>query len=239
VLHICAVNPFVPADARYRHRVARRTPAPSTPGRSPRTGTRSSEAEASTSDDVVLSDPSAVRALAHPARLVVIDALYAGKVLTATECAELAGITASAMSYHLRALEKYGLVRRAESRGDARERPWMRAGANLTIRLGDKGSRSSSMSAAELLIANSVEIDRRRLVAAMHADAESGADQTWDGTTHYSRGQLLLDPDEARELVDAITAVVTPYLAENRLAADHPGALPFSATVALARDIEA
>jgi DNA-binding transcriptional ArsR family regulator len=186
----------------------------------------------------VLSDASAVRALAHPARLVVIDALYAGKVLTATECAELAGITASAMSYHLRALEKYGLVRRAEARGDARERPWVRAGANLSIRLGDKGRRASSMSAAELLIANSVEIDRQRIVAAMHADAESGDDDTWSGTTHYARSQLVLTPDEARGLIDAIDALVDPYLAEHRIDSPPAGAVTFSASVALARDIE-
>ena len=59
-------------------------------------------------DEVVLTDPAGVRALAHPARLVVIDALYDGEVLTATECAERAGVTPSAMSYHLRALEKAG-----------------------------------------------------------------------------------------------------------------------------------
>ena len=67
-------------------------------------------------DAVVLTDPAAVRALAHPARLVVIDALYDGEVLTATECAERAGVTPSAMSYHLRALEKAGLVVRARRR---------------------------------------------------------------------------------------------------------------------------
>lgn len=185
----------------------------------------------------MLSDASAVRALAHPARLVVIDALYAGQVLTATECAELAGITPSAMSYHLRALEKYGLVRRAEARGDGRERPWMRAGANLSISLGDKGGSASSMSAAELLIANSVEIDRQRLVAAMHADAQSGDDRTWDRTTHYSRSQLLLTPDEARELTRAMYDLVEPFLAENRDAASLPDARTFSASTSLARDV--
>jgi DNA-binding transcriptional ArsR family regulator len=233
MLHICLVNPSDPDVARYGHRVARPTPAPAS---SP--GTTSGDQDPATpTGDVVLTDASAVRALAHPARLLVIDALYAGKVLTATECAELAGITASAMSYHLRALEKYGLVLRAQARGDGRERPWMRAGANLSINLRDKGSRTASMSAAELLVANSTEIDRQRLVAAMHADAESGDDDTWNGTTYYSRSQLVLTPQEARDLTVTINALVEPYLAEHRAESDAPGAQTFSASVSLARDV--
>jgi len=72
----------------------------------------------------VLTDPRAIRALAHPARLAVLDALSGGVELTATQMAERAGVSPSAMSYHLRALEKWGIVERAESDGDGRERPW-------------------------------------------------------------------------------------------------------------------
>ena len=67
---------------------------------------------------VVITDPRAIRALAHPARQRVIDELYNGQVLTATECAEIAGLTPSAMSYHLRALEKWGIIERAEESAD-------------------------------------------------------------------------------------------------------------------------
>jgi DNA-binding transcriptional ArsR family regulator len=74
--------------------------------------------------DRVLTDPRAIRALAHPARLTVLDLLAGGRQLTATACAEAAGLSPSAMSYHLRALEKWGFVERVESAGDGRERPW-------------------------------------------------------------------------------------------------------------------
>jgi DNA-binding transcriptional ArsR family regulator len=75
-------------------------------------------------EDRVLTDPRAIRALAHPARLTVLDLLAGGRQLTATACAEAAELSPSAMSYHLRALEKWGFVERAESSGDGRERPW-------------------------------------------------------------------------------------------------------------------
>ena len=51
-----------------------------------------------------ISDPQIMRALAHPARLAVLDQLADGGTATATECARTAGLSPSAMSYHLRAL---------------------------------------------------------------------------------------------------------------------------------------
>ena len=81
----------------------------------------------------VLTDPQAIKALAHPARLTVLDALTEGEELTATECAEVAGISPSAMSYHLRALEKWGFVERAETSTDGRERPWRSLGGRWSV----------------------------------------------------------------------------------------------------------
>jgi DNA-binding transcriptional ArsR family regulator len=182
---------------------------------------------------VVISDPAAVRALAHPARLVVIDALYDGEVLTATECAERAGVTPSAMSYHLRALEKAGLVLRAEPRGDGRERPWKRAGQHLRIDTARKGSEpnAAGAAAAELLVANALDVDRRRMLDAVRSDAERPKGQSVG--SHYSRDTVLISRDEVRELWAAIDAVLAPYRRANRTAPPE-GAIAFSATFMLA-----
>lgn len=82
---------------------------------------------------VVLTEARDIKALTHPARLAVIDEFLAGRQLTATECAEIAGVTPSAMSYHLRALEKVGIIERAEPSADGRERPWRAAGSELQV----------------------------------------------------------------------------------------------------------
>ncbi len=71
-----------------------------------------------------VDDPRALRALAHPARQRIINELLAGRVMTATEAAELVGLSPSAVSHHLRALERYGIAERADTGGDARTRPW-------------------------------------------------------------------------------------------------------------------
>lgn len=78
---------------------------------------------------VKISDPEQMKALAHPARMAVFDYLALRRTqgfdgATATEIAEVAGMTPSAMSYHLRTLAKAGFIEEAPSRGDARERLW-------------------------------------------------------------------------------------------------------------------
>jgi DNA-binding transcriptional ArsR family regulator len=89
-------------------------------------------AAAAKKDVVTLHDPAAMKAIAHPARYRVIEELYGGRELTATQAAELCGLTPSAMSYHLRTLERYGLIRAGEST-DGRERPWRKAADDIAF----------------------------------------------------------------------------------------------------------
>src|SRR4029078_10155050 len=74
-----------------------------------------------------LRDPRAMRALAHPARLAILERLSTDGPATATECAEVTGQSPSACSYHLRALAKWGLVAESDGR-DRRERRWASQG---------------------------------------------------------------------------------------------------------------
>jgi DNA-binding transcriptional ArsR family regulator len=72
-----------------------------------------------------LSDPRMMRALAHPARIAIWTHLGLRGPATATECAEVAGLSPSACSYHLRTLARYGFVEEdREAAADGRERPW-------------------------------------------------------------------------------------------------------------------
>src|SRR5919109_719624 len=85
---------------------------------------------------ITLDDPRALRALAHPARQRLVSELFAGRVLTATEAAQLVDLTPSAVSHHLRRLEKWGLARRARASADGRERPWEGTAKRLNLRPG-------------------------------------------------------------------------------------------------------
>jgi DNA-binding transcriptional ArsR family regulator len=195
-----------------------------------------SEAPASSDESaVVLTEAATVRALAHPARLAVIDALYSGDELTATECAALAGTSPSAMSYHLRALERFGVVERAAARGDGRQRPWRRAGSSLRIDLTAGSSGQGAAAATELLIEATMAEDRRRLIAAVSGDPGDESDQRWRRATAYDRMQVLVTPEEGRQLLTAVEELLTPYAAESR--SDPPvGARRMAFSVMLVRE---
>jgi DNA-binding transcriptional ArsR family regulator len=170
-------------------------------------------------DDVVeLTDAKSIRAIAHPARIVVIDRLYdGGTPLTATQAAELAGTTASAMSYHLRALERFGIVRRADDSGDGRERPWVRAAKNLRIRPSTPTSSRAITSATGAVLALAMDITKERLLASVERSMSDGdAKLPLDAATAYGHTALLVTPDEATDVLRQIAALIEPYSAEAR-----------------------
>jgi predicted ArsR family transcriptional regulator len=72
-----------------------------------------------------LTDAREMRAIAHPARVAILEALMREGPLTATEAAELVGESPANCSFHLRTLAKYGFVEEAEG-GTGRSRPWRR-----------------------------------------------------------------------------------------------------------------
>src|SRR4051794_27237968 len=79
---------------------------------------------------VQLTDPRALRALAHPTRLQLVGLLRQEGPLTATQAGERLGESPASCSFHLRQLAKWGLVEEAGG-GRGRERPW-RATARYT-----------------------------------------------------------------------------------------------------------
>lgn len=163
---------------------------------------------------VVLADPKAIRALAHPARIAVIEELYSGAELTATECAEIAGMTPSAMSYHLRNLERAGIVERAESTGDGRERPWRAAGAYIQI---ESGSSTMGLAAGAALTSTVLT----RLAEQLEVwSARKDVDPAWTGLGGVNSGQVWMMPDEAQELTETIFAMFDQF--RSRATGDRP-----------------
>ena len=88
-----------------------------------------------------LRDPRDIRALAHPARMAIIDALASGDELTATECAAITGLSPSATAYHLKLLERYHFAERAPlpAATDGRGRGGQPRGPRVDARRVDSG----------------------------------------------------------------------------------------------------
>ena len=166
--------------------------------------------------DVKLDDPGALRALAHPARLAVIDELYQGSERTSSELAESTGLTPSAMSYHLRALERWGIVERGTERDDGRERPWRAAGRTLSL---DPGT----ITAAATDVVTATTLQHLRDEFRRWAIAEQGERKVWRDVTGISRAYFWLTEEEVEELSADLRAVMKKHTAD-RDAAHHPEA---------------
>lgn len=160
-----------------------------------------------------ITDPTQLRALAHPARQRLITELYSGEVLTATRAAELVGLSPSATSYHLRALEKAGIVVRDESTSDARQRPWRAAAESLSIKPEAHRAAGTDASRASLL--------------GWLTDLDTGLDRASRAMAtgrqdvgHTSRGRLWLNENEVREIGDRVREIYDEY--QGRRRENHP-----------------
>lgn len=165
--------------------------------------------------DRVVSDPTVIRALAHPARLTVLEALSDGTELTATACAEQAGISPSAMSYHLRALERYGFVERVESSGDGRERPWRAVSPGWRVEALPDDATAEATGAL-----TAVTFDRTLRALEQWYARKRHEPAAWRDASSVHSAHAWLTADEARELA----ALTEDFLAarKGRTAKDHP-----------------
>ncbi|MEV4540505.1 metalloregulator ArsR/SmtB family transcription factor [Micromonospora echinaurantiaca] len=169
---------------------------------------------------VTISDPRVMRALAHPARLAItehLSGLEGGA--TATECAEIVGLSPSATSYHLRELAKAGLVEQAPSRGDARERVWRTVSPRWTVDAGratEPEARAAERALVEAWLARDLERSRDWLRRAPDEPPE------WYAASRLSDTQLLLTAAEMSALNEAVDRLLEPYRKRSRV--DPPAA---------------
>jgi DNA-binding transcriptional ArsR family regulator len=159
---------------------------------------------------VEISDPRALRALAHPARLAILQHLVLDGPATATECAEVAGLSPSACSYHLRALARYGFADEDPSGGaDRRHRPWRARYVSMTV--GSDPSRPAAVRAASRLLVETVQA-RFDEVRADYYDREADFPPEWQQAADSSQDVLHVTPAELEE----ISASIHEILARNR-----------------------
>jgi DNA-binding transcriptional ArsR family regulator len=172
-------------------------------------------------------DATVMRAMAHPARLALLEHLRNGGPATATECAGVVGLSPSATSYHLRALARAGLVEAAPGRGDGRERLWrITAGRYQVSGVADLApeGREALRALTESLLAWD-EVRVRRYLSRL--DTEPGE---WQDAAFFMDSTLQLTAGELTTLSQAVDALIAPYRTDRR--PDRPpGTRPVSLSV--------
>jgi DNA-binding transcriptional ArsR family regulator len=160
---------------------------------------------------VLLSDPAAIDALSHPVRLDVLGYLMSAGPATASVCARAVGDSPSNCSYHLRVLAGHGLVEQAAS-DDGRERPWKATITGLGIDPSATGPGDAAAAAA--MAAASLQLDYQ--LAREHLRTRESLPEPWRETDAHASYGLRVTPEELRRIVEAIDAIVRPYIGATR-----------------------
>lgn len=184
--------------------------------------------EARPAHPLEVDDPAALRALAHPARQRIIAELLAGRVMTATEAADLVGLTPSAVSHHLRALERYGVAERAERGPDGRTRPWRSRVTELSF-----SPRPGPGGAEAVNVVIQQELGRlARHIAAAVGSGSAGSGPAGHRTLTFSSSETWLTETERAALVARLEEVLQGL--PERHSANHPeGATRVQLTLSL------
>ena len=141
-----------------------------------------------------VTDPRMLRALAHPARLAILRYLALDGPATATECAEVAGLSPSACSYHLRSLAQYGFVEEdRESAADGRQRPWRARVISLTW--GNEPGTTAGMRVAGQLLEETMRAQAEEL-RERYQDRQSEYPAQWQRALGSTNDVLHVTPEE-------------------------------------------
>jgi DNA-binding transcriptional ArsR family regulator len=154
-----------------------------------------------------MTDPRALRALAHPLRLSLLAALRAEGPLTATQAGELLGESSASCSFHLRQLAKYGLAEEAGG-GRGRERPWRAT----TMFTGVPEVTDSPELAAASGLFRSLVAGRYYEQMMLWLEARPGEPADWQQAARFTDVFLYLTAAELTELGEQMDGLIDRYL---------------------------
>jgi predicted transcriptional regulator len=147
-----------------------------------------------------LTDPKAIRALAHPVRWALLEALGQAGTLTATQASEMLGESPANCAFHLRTLAKYGFVEEAGG-GRGRERPWRESYDGMSLETGPDDP--PAMQAAVQAL-NQVWLDRMLTRAQRSLTSSAAWPKALGETLGVTVSREYVTADEARELYTEI-----------------------------------
>jgi DNA-binding transcriptional ArsR family regulator len=170
-----------------------------------------------------ISDARTLRALAHPVRVALLEALILGGPMTATQVGEQIGESPTTCSFHLRQLAKYGFVEEAGG-GKGRARPWRITSIGFNIAVPDDQPEAELAGAAVARMFRERQFDRYRTWLETRASYPA----RWRSAAFDSEYLFYLTAEELEQLNDELHARLYERMHE-RLADPSkrpPGSLP-------------
>jgi DNA-binding transcriptional ArsR family regulator len=154
-----------------------------------------------------LTDPRAMRAVAHPVRIALLEVLGTEGPLTATQAGELIGESPTTCSFHLRQLAKYGFIEEVEGVA-GRRRPWrlIHTGLSFSDVTDDPETRLAATALSRVL--HAFYLDRLKEGLALRRDTPT----EWQKATGASEFLLYVTVDELHALDEQMNALVRPFV---------------------------
>ncbi|AGZ46621.1 ArsR/SmtB family transcription factor [Actinoplanes friuliensis] len=169
--------------------------------------------------DLQVTDPQAMRALAHPVRLAILSFLQRNGPATATVLSPHVGATPSVTSWHLRHLAGFGLVTDAdpdEVPGDRRQRWWKAKARGFSVSAGE----DPESTAAARVLGNQLAAVAQQQVSDWVTDVAPGLPGEWARASGISNTSVPLTSEELTRLSAQIDELIAPYV--HRAEADAP-----------------
>jgi predicted transcriptional regulator len=155
-----------------------------------------------------IRDPKMMRALAHPMRVALLEAIGGSETgtLTATEASELLGESPANCAFHLRTLAKYGFLEEAGG-GRGRERPWRQRYRRLELvpPRQDPETRLAAEATATVFLDRWLTRARQRLLRMFRYPGE------WQDAAIASANDTYVTAQEAKDLNEALQRLIEPY----------------------------
>ncbi|MFJ6851622.1 ArsR/SmtB family transcription factor [Streptomyces sp. NPDC091271] len=161
--------------------------------------------------DIEITDPQAMKALAHPVRLAILDHLQRHGPATATQLSPFVGATPTVTSWHLRHLAGFGLIRDSEPGPDRRQRRWEAVARGFRFESPQDPADEEGQSAARMLsrqmFLRSADVPNRWV-----AEVEPGLGTAWRRPAGLADTRVVVSADELAAIEDAIERVLAPYV---------------------------
>ena len=158
--------------------------------------------------DLVLTDPQAMRALADPIRLALLDRLRRDGLATAAELSTSVQATRSALEGHLKELATFGLVSRRGA-SDTEGSRWSAVGKGFVFEIpDDPEGQAAARSLGNAMLLHYVELPSRWV-----ADEEPRLEVEWVRAAGLLNARVTVTPDELRSIQEALERLLEPFLA--------------------------
>ncbi|MBN9158208.1 MULTISPECIES: winged helix-turn-helix domain-containing protein [unclassified Microbacterium] len=152
-------------------------------------------------------DAGALKALAHPLRVRILDLLAERGPQTASSLATLIGESSGVTSYHLRALAARDLIHEVADLGTARERWWERPRGRMSFSGPTDEMTPSGRAAAQIVEDEFFRNRHQRLMDHLHRP-QSQVPQEWRDAAHHVTTMLDMTAAQLQELGERIDAVI-------------------------------